>query len=140
MNRTLLDTEMAQRARTAGAEYLAGSTVQSVEYGRDNVSIKFNRDGKKYAISSRSVVMAGGFVPKRNLIPAGPGNFDYAVGVQADVDTNGIDETEVYLGCQIAPGFFGWLVPVTAGKGIVGLMCPPQSGCLFETIAGSSRR
>jgi len=46
---------------------------------------------------------------------------DFVMGAQAVVETD-IAEVEVYFGNQIAPGFFGWLVPTSPGKGLVGLL------------------
>ena len=36
--------------------------------------------------------------------------------------TTGLDEIEVYFGREIAPGFFAWLVPISAQRALVGLM------------------
>ena len=44
------------------------------------------------------------------------------VGVQALVETGGLDELEVYLGRQVAPGFFAWLVPTRPGYALAGLL------------------
>jgi flavin-dependent dehydrogenase len=33
-----------------------------------------------------------------------------------------VEEVEVYFGREVAPGFFGWLVPTSPGKALVGLL------------------
>jgi len=47
---------------------------------------------------------------------------DFVAGVQAEVVTKGPDEVEVYFGRKVAPGFFAWLVPTSAGNARVGLL------------------
>jgi flavin-dependent dehydrogenase len=53
---------------------------------------------------------------------------DFAMGAQAEVETNGLNETQVYIGREVAPGFFGWLVPVGDGKALVGVMSRRRPG------------
>ena len=47
---------------------------------------------------------------------------DYVVGIQALVETDGLDEVEVHLGRNVAPGFFSWLVPTQPGYALAGLL------------------
>ena len=47
---------------------------------------------------------------------------DLALGAQAEVKTHKIDEVEVYMDQEIAPGFFAWLVPTSDTSGLVGLL------------------
>jgi len=47
---------------------------------------------------------------------------DCVAGVQTEVQTDGIEEIEVYFDQRLAPGFFAWLVPTTEGRGLAGLM------------------
>ena len=47
---------------------------------------------------------------------------NHMMGYQAEVIVNGLENTEVYLGHDIAPGSFGWLVPLSESRGLVGLI------------------
>jgi len=50
-------------------------------------------------------------------------NPGYCVGAaQAEVETNGVEEVEVYFDQDLAPGFFAWLVPTLPGKSLAGLL------------------
>jgi flavin-dependent dehydrogenase len=47
---------------------------------------------------------------------------DHVSGIQALVASDDITEVEIYLGQEVAPGFFSWLVPTTPGQALVGLL------------------
>jgi flavin-dependent dehydrogenase len=57
---------------------------------------------------------------------AGLGNgnngHNYMVGAQAEVVVNELEDTEVYLGKDIAPGSFGWLVPLPESRALIGIV------------------
>jgi len=47
---------------------------------------------------------------------------DYVTGIQAEVYTRGVGGVQVYLGHDVAPGFFSWLVPTHPDRALVGLL------------------
>ncbi len=47
---------------------------------------------------------------------------NYTIGAQIEVHHRDIDGIELYTGNHIAPGYFGWLVPLDDKKALVGLM------------------
>ncbi|MCJ7769462.1 MAG: NAD(P)/FAD-dependent oxidoreductase, partial [Dehalococcoidales bacterium] len=47
---------------------------------------------------------------------------DIVVGAQVEVGNTSIDEIEVYMGNEVAPGFFAWLVPTSPQRTLVGLL------------------
>jgi digeranylgeranylglycerophospholipid reductase len=68
------------------------------------------------------VVLANGFRPKLSR-KLGLGKIkSFLIGAQAEVETRKVDEPEVYLGQEISPGSFAWLVPISANKAYVGLL------------------
>ena len=50
------------------------------------------------------------------------GPHDSMVGCQAEVETHELEDTEVYLGDETAPGSFGWLVPLSDSRALIGIM------------------
>jgi flavin-dependent dehydrogenase len=52
---------------------------------------------------------------------------DFATGAQAVVSTALLDEVEVHLGQQVAPGFFSWVVPTRPYQALVGLLARRQA-------------
>jgi flavin-dependent dehydrogenase len=47
---------------------------------------------------------------------------DIVVGAQIEVGSTYVNEIEVYMGNEVAPGFFAWLVPTSPQKALVGLL------------------
>ncbi len=127
LDRAAFDIAMAERAQHAGADYNFNSRVSGVIIENDRVRINASSEGKEHEIPAKSVVIASGFTP--GLIGRlGMGAFrDFAIGVQAEVETAGIDEVEVYFG-DVAPGFFGWIVPTAPSMARVGLMARQEPG------------
>ena len=111
-------SSFADRAREAGAEYLLGRRVVRVEQENDRVLVVTD-DG---SFQARSLVLAAGFGTKLNRQLGLGEASDYVVGIQALVETDGLDEVEVYLGRDVAPGFFAWLVPTQPGYALAGLL------------------
>ena len=108
----------AHRAQSAGARYLLGHRVVKVNRDRQTVSV-VTEQGVHHA---RSLVLAAGFGSSltRQL---GLGSVpDHVAGVQALVSTSDVEEVEVHLGHDVAPGFFAWMVPAAPGRALVGLL------------------
>ena len=118
VNRVAYVSSFADRAREAGAEYLLGRRVVSLEQHKDRVSVATD-DG---TVQARALVLAAGFGSQLNRQLGLGEPADYVVGVQSLVRTEGIDEVEVYLGRDVAPGFFAWLVPTEPGFALAGLL------------------
>jgi digeranylgeranylglycerophospholipid reductase len=127
LDRAAFDISMAERAQRAGADYNFNSRVSDVVIENDRVLVMISRAGKGYEIPAKSAVIASGFTP--GLIGRlGLGGFrDFTIGVQAEVKTAGIEEVEVYFG-DVAPGFFGWIVPTVPSMARVGLMSREKPG------------
>ncbi|MCK5576945.1 MAG: NAD(P)/FAD-dependent oxidoreductase, partial [Dehalococcoidales bacterium] len=65
---------------------------------------------------------------------------DFVVGAQAVVEArDDIDEVEVYLGQEVAPGFFAWLVPTSPSRGLAGLLARRKPGIYLERLLSSLR-
>ena len=122
IDRALFDVAMARRAQNKGAEYVLSSLVRGIEVNDDRVRVEIVRRGGKLNFEARAVVIATGFASNlaRGL---GLGKVgDFVMGAQAEVEAIGLDEVEVYLGREVTPGFFAWLVPTSPPKALVGLM------------------
>ena len=122
VDRAAFDLAMAARAQDEGAQYVLNSRVGHIEIGADRVRAEVVHEREKASFEARAVVIAAGF-GSRLAERLGLGTVgDFVIGVQAEVPTTGLDEIEVYFGREIAPGFFAWLVPISAQRALVGLM------------------
>ena len=133
VNRELFDKHLAELATKAGVQYRFKSKVQSLL--SDSGSIKgviIKGEGKKIeTLKANIVVDAEGCSSKllMNTGLYGLKGFMMVKGVQAEVDfVENVEEdmVEVYLGNNIAPGFFAWIIPRKDGSAKIGLAT--QSG------------
>jgi len=121
IDRAALDVALAGKAQGKGAKYLANTLARNLQVGDDKVRVEVVRQGERLNLEARAVVIAAGF-GSTLVEELGLGKFgDFVRGAQAEVETNGIDEVEVYFGREIAPGFFAWLVPTLPSRALVGL-------------------
>ena len=130
VNRVAYVTSFADRARESGAEYLLGRRVVSLEQHKNRVSVATDEG----TVEARALVLAAGFGSQLNRQLELGEPVDYVVGIQALVRTEGIDEVEVYLGRDVAPGFFAWLVPTEPGYALAGLLVRKNAPERFATF------
>ena len=122
INRNVLDTVMAGDAIDGGAEYLYGCTVKNIVINKDRARIDYSSSGELISLDTRLVIVASGFGSWRLGDIGIEKPVDYTIGAQIEVYHRDIDGIEIYTGKHIAPGFFGWLVPLDDKKALVGLM------------------
>ncbi len=127
LNRERFDQYLAKKAQMAGASYVLGSRVQSLQIKEGVVKgVLIQSAGVKEKIQSKIVVDAEGvssrFVRQTGLPTLNPSGLVYAVEAEIDdvqdVENNAV---EVYFGKSYAPGFYGWLIPRLDGSAKVGL-------------------
>ena len=112
----------AERARGEGARYLLGYRVTDVSCEGGFVSVQLTDEKERRSLSGRALVVASGFGSELTG-QLGLGRVgDFVTGVQAEVMAPDVEEIHVYFGREVAPGFFGWLVPTVGGRGLVGLL------------------
>ena len=122
IDRAAFDSSMVERAGAAGAGYLFNNTAEDVELKTDRIVVKTSGNNDELEYEARVVVIATGFGSKL-IGRVGLGEYgDVVVGAQAEVEKTSIDEIEVYMGREVAPGFFAWLVPTSPQKALVGLL------------------
>ena len=95
------------------------------------------------SFEGKTAVIASGF-HSRLTERVGLGRVrDFAAGAQVEVDAEAVDEVEIYFGKNVAPGFFGWLVPTSQGRARVGLLARRRPGkylrALLDVLADQDR-
>ncbi|MFC1897489.1 NAD(P)/FAD-dependent oxidoreductase [Chloroflexota bacterium] len=121
VDRAAFDMSMAKRAQDNGAQYVLNNPVKGIEVKDDRVRVKVAQQGKEIDFEARAVVIATGFSSRLTERLALGKISDFVMGVQAEVETIGVQEMEIYFSQEMAPGFFAWLVPTSALKALVGL-------------------
>ena len=124
INRVAYVDALARRAMQSGAAYELGPNVTNVEISDEGVSVLTTSDGGQGRHRANMVIIASGFgTPLLKKVGLQNGRHpDFLVGSQAEVEVAGLEDTEVYLGREIAPGSFGWLVPVSDSSALIGMV------------------
>ena len=117
---------MARRALEAGASYSLGERVTEIERTPAGVALRTASKAGPRAYKARALVVASGFSsPLLRMVGLGGGGhngYNCMVAYQAEVVSDHLEETEVYLGDGIAPGSFGWLVPLSGSRALLGIV------------------
>ena len=143
IDRARFDMSLAQQAQESGAHYLFGARVSDILPKPDAVEVRIDGQHQGAVLKAKAAVIATGFgstLPRK----LGLGEIkQFALGAQAEVDINGVDEVEVYVDQSLAPGGFAWLVPTTEGKGLAGLLTRNQADFhlknLLNTLSGQGK-
>jgi len=137
VDRAAFDMTIANWAQGKGAQYVLNSPVRNIKVGDDRVRVEAAQQGEGLNFEARAVVIATGF-GSRLVEGLGLGKVgDFIVGAQAEVETFGVDEIEVYFGQEVAPGFFAWLVPTSPPKALVGLLSRRSPGLYLRKLISS---
>jgi len=121
VDRAAFDMSMASRAQSKGAQYVLSAPATGIEVGNGGVKVRVARQGRGVDFEARAAVIATGFSPRLTEGLALGRISDFVMGTQAEVETVGVDEMEIYFSQDMAPGFFAWLVPTSPPKALVGL-------------------
>ena len=122
IDRAAFEQAIARKAEATGVEYLFSSHVSDISIGKAEVQVEATCRGSREIINSRAVILASGFSP-RLCHKLGLGKIGrFAIGSQTEIKCFNINEIEIYFGQRTAPGFFAWLVPVSAEKALAGLI------------------
>lgn len=117
VRRCEFDQTMAQQALAAGASYRLGMRCVGVEHAGDHVKLAVVQRGSSgddeapTTLRAKAVILATGvrYGLLRGLGMEKPSRFLQAA--QAEVEMEGVDRVEVYLGREVAPGSFAWAIP-----------------------------
>ena len=122
VNRAAYVNGVARQAQAAGAEYILGRRVSGIRIAADGARVEVGGAGGS-SYQCKMVIIAAGFnsplLRMAGLRENGAG--EYMTGCQAEVSVAGVGETEVYVGSEVAPDSFGWLVPLSKSRALAGI-------------------
>lgn len=123
LDRVAFEKALALKASNNNAEIYTGVKVKKLNFYKSHVEIETTSG----IFESRIAVDASGaisiFTPA--VLGLKPSLRRPIPSVQAEARVNGLneDEVHVFLGRRIAPGFFGWLIPLNSNRARIGLAC-----------------
>ena len=134
IDRLAFDRDLAASALAAGVQVLCGSRVTDVSVDAGGTTI-ITRDGR--TVRARACVLACGasYALQRRFGLGVPEMF--LQSAQAEVACARLHDVEVHFGSYVAPGGFGWAVPVERPDGAyvrVGVMSNRDAAGHFERL------
>ena len=128
IDRIRWDQTLAEQAQAAGAE-LVRARMTNVERETNGVRLTLATDGRESRLTARMVVGADGTHSRvaRSLGMARPAEFAYNLGIEgkmrypAEGEGWRDDYVHVFVGRDMAPGWFGWIIPTGGGMVRVGI-------------------
>ncbi len=127
---------IAVSAARHGAHYRLGWRAGEVSHSPTDISVRGQRGDSSETLRGRILLVASGFGSSLTeaVCPTNGRERERLVGAQVEVITRNVTETQVYVGDNVAPGSFGWLVPTLESRGLLGLMSREKSSGLLERL------
>ena len=127
IDRVAWDQTLCEQAQAAGAE-LVRARMTYVERENNHVRLTTQTDGRNSTLTARMVVGADGTHSRvaRSLGMPRPAEFAYNLGIEGRLDPGAgadwrDDYVHVFVGHDLAPGWFGWIIPTGGGVVRVGI-------------------
>lgn len=113
IDRPMFDRIMFHKAVDSGAIPQLGTSVRSVVQSAGTVKVEVRSQGNLRSIACPCVIGADGYKSVCRREARLPPPKHMLTGIQADLKGTDIEQefVEVYLGHNIAPGFFAWVIP-----------------------------
>ena len=128
VDRVSFDRELYSHAEEKGVKYKMNCLVEDLIVGNSDVQLSVNVDGQRQNIQSEMCVLATGFGSKI-IEKVGLGKIDdFVQGAQVEASFYSLEETQIFLGRDIAPDFFAWIAPSSEGRCKIGLISKNKAG------------
>jgi len=129
VDRSIFDSKILEYAREKGVKVHLGRQVRGVKI-EDNFSEVeiYGEDSLVEKLRAKVVVLATGikYQLHKNLGLRPPPTF--LQGVQVETEVKDLSGTEIYLGSEVSPGSFAWVVPLNHQRARIGLLTGKRGG------------
>ena len=133
VSRAQFDQALAELAKEEGVEYRYGAHIRLIRVDSFTVELR-EREEDLQPISGRVAVIATGFGSNLPLQVGLQGPRAIVYGAQAEVEMTDLKDVEIYLGKEVAPEAFAWVVPLSPGRARVGLVVPKEAPRYFQNF------
>jgi geranylgeranyl reductase family protein len=124
IDRIQWDQALAKQAQQSGAEMVRARVLQ-VERENGRLRVYTQSGDRESSLTARIVVGADGphSRVRRTLGMGGPSEVVYCLGVEGRARTPREDFVHVFVGRELAPSWFGWIIPTGDGGVRAGIGC-----------------
>ncbi len=119
VDRTVFDGVLKKQAEDAGVIFHAGFGCSDIRITEDYAEVSSAHPTR--SIRSRAVIVASGYNPRLISKLRLGGIADHFDAVQADAIVEDMPTTEIYIGRNVAPQSFAWVLPLGDGSAHIGL-------------------
>ncbi len=117
IDRKVFDKRILDHARDAGVEVRCGARVTSIKINHNSCKLQARMGGKECDFNARLLIGADGAASGVREWLGIPAPKYFLRGIDADVKGVNMDtdHVNIFVGNQVAPNFFAWMIPT--GKG-----------------------
>ena len=121
VDRRRFDRDMADMALSHGAKVRFSSLIRDIKIREDGVIVEVESPGGRSDLWAKMVVIACGFNPQLMQRLGLDSPRECLQGGEAELNVDGVREAEIYVGRDIAPESFAWVVPMNSEKAKIGM-------------------
>ncbi|MFQ5860106.1 MAG: geranylgeranyl reductase family protein [Dehalococcoidia bacterium] len=122
LDRVLFDQRLAEAAQVQGTKLSLGSQLVGIERQNAHVELRVQRTGREHRLSTRLLIGADGVRSRvASWLGQPRGETVWALGIEARLPGHPVDMAQVYVGNHLAPGWFGWTIPLSTDRVRIGI-------------------
>lgn len=123
IDRSAFDRQLANKAESQGAKIITGARAGIRAFAADSIEVHINKGGSKTTINSRLLIGADGACSRvaERIGVVGSVRHIRTFASEVELECQEKEMAHVFLGRDIAPGWFGWVIPVDGRRARVGL-------------------
>jgi digeranylgeranylglycerophospholipid reductase len=132
IDRALLDQELALRAQKSGVEVLLSARVTNLKRHGKGIVVEFRRGGSTLTAATKLLIGADGAnsLVARWASLYQPREKIKMFAAEVKLQNPFPEMVDIFLGSHIAPGWFGWIIPIDKKRARIG------TGSSFINISG----
>jgi digeranylgeranylglycerophospholipid reductase len=137
MDRALFDQALAERAALSGAAYWLGCRAEQIAIDPRGVRVTVRSDDHRATLRAEACLLATGSAHRLHTMIGLAPPAEFLDCVQAEYAAASLPEVEVFVGQSVAPGSFGWAVPVDDRRMRVGVCVVGSALSYFRRLTDS---
>ncbi|MBI4313173.1 MAG: NAD(P)/FAD-dependent oxidoreductase [Chloroflexi bacterium] len=118
IDRVGLDRALADSAQQAGAALMRGARLLDARREHGGVTLSIRRNDALHTLRTRLLIGADGVHSRvaKALGLSGPSERVFGLGAEGVLPGSDRDHVQVFVGNDIAPGWFAWTIPLGDGR------------------------